>query len=211
MFDLLYSSSVHTEFEAKFLHIDHDDIREKLRARGADCSVPLRVMRRAIIDYPDRRLQSGDPNAYVRIRDEGDRVTLTYKQFSSLTIDGAQEIVTDVSSFEDTIELFTSIGLEVASLQESKRETWMLGDCEIVLDEWPWLDPYIEIEASSESKIRSVASQLGLAWEAAVFGDVMVAYRDQYPHLTDEQTIGLLPEVLFGTPLPALFQERTNI
>lgn len=199
---------MNTEIEVKFLHINHDDIRNKLKETGFLCVTPMRLMRRAIIDYSDRRLQTGKPNSYVRIRDEGDRITLTYKQFDSLSIDGAKEVEVITSSFEDTIKIFTQIGLDVVSLQESKRETWRNDFCEVVLDEWPWLDPYIEIEAATESEVKNVVGKLGLDWSQAKFGDVMVAYRDQYPYLNEKQTVGKVPNVLFDEPFPDLLKEQ---
>ncbi|MBP9701875.1 MAG: class IV adenylate cyclase [Candidatus Pacebacteria bacterium] len=198
---------MNTEIEVKFLHTNHEEIRSRLRDAGFVCVTPMRLMRRAIIDYADRRLQTGNPNSYIRVRDEGDKVTLTYKQFASLSIDGAQEIEVVTSSFENTVKIFTATGLEVVSLQESKRETWRNDTCEVVLDEWPWLDPYIEIEATTESEVRDAASNLGLDWSMAKFGDVMVAYRDQYPYLNETQTVGKVPEVLFDAPLPDLLKE----
>ena len=196
-----------TEIEAKFLNLSHDVVREKLRKIGAACVAPMRLMRRAIIDYPDRRLQTGTPNSFIRVRDEGDRITLTYKQFTTLSVDGAEEVEVIVDSFEDAIKIFTPIGLVVVSFQESKRETWMYEDCEIVLDEWPWLNPYIEIESDSEQKLIALTAKLELNWDDAVFGDVMVAYRAQYPYLTEEQTVGSLPEVRFGAPPPSFLAE----
>lgn len=201
---------MNTEFEVKFLHVDHDEFRQKLKQSGFVCVAPMRLMRRAIIDYGDRRLQTGTPNAYVRVRDEGDRVTLTYKQFDSLAVDGAKEVEVTTSSFEDTIKIFTAIGLEVVSFQESKRETWKKEDCEVVLDEWPWLDPYIEIESINESEVRKVSAELGLDWSKAVFGDVMVAYRDQYPYLSETQTVGKVSEVRFGAPFPDLLKNKNE-
>jgi len=198
---------MNTEIEVKFLHINHDEIRNRLRVAGFECIKPMRLMRRAIIDYGDRRLQVGTPNSFIRVRDEGDKVTLTYKQFAELSIDGAKEVEVVTSSFEDTIKIFTLVGLEVVSLQESKRETWKSDTCEVVLDEWPWLDPYIEIEAATETEVREVASKLGLDWSEAKFGDVMVAYRDQYPHLSETQTVGKVKEVLFNVPFPNLLKE----
>lgn len=198
---------MNTEIEVKFLHVNHEEIRIRLRDAGFECVAPMRLMQRAIIDYTDRRLQVGTPNSYIRVRDEGDKVTLTYKQFSSLSIDGAKEVEVVTSSFEDTVKIFTQIGLEVVSLQESKRETWRSDTCEVVLDEWPWLDPYIEIEATTESEVKDVAQRLGLDWSLAKFGDVMVAYRDQYPYLDETQTVGKVSEVLFDAPLPDLLKE----
>lgn len=197
-----------TEIEVKFLSVDHSVIRNSLTSIGATCTQPMRLMRRAIIDFPDRRLQKGESNSYVRVRDEGDKVTLTYKVFDSLSVDGAREIETTVGSFEDCIGILKAFGVEVSSFQESKRETWMYGDCEIVLDEWPWLEQYIEIEGDSEDVLRTVASKLNLDWSKAAFGDVMVAYRAQYPLLGPNETVGNLKEVRFDAPPPAFLSEK---
>jgi adenylate cyclase class 2 len=195
-----------TEIEVKFLNIDHDELRKLLLLNGGKCVTKLRLMKRAIIDYPDRRLQKKPSNSYIRVRDEGDKTTLTYKKFDSLSVDGAKEIETIVKSFEDTVNIFTAIGLEVESLQESRRETWEIMGSKVELDEWPWLDPYIEIEGPSEGHIRKVSAKLGLDWDKGVFGDVMVAYRAQYPTLSLDDTVGNISEVKFGSPLPSLFK-----
>jgi adenylate cyclase, class 2 len=200
-----------TETEVKFLSLDHSDIREKLTVLGGTCTQPMRLMRRAIIDFPDRRLMQGETNSFVRVRDQGDKITLTFKRFSSFSVGGAQEIETTVGSFEDTVNIFVATGLEAASFQESKRETWHYKGCEIVLDEWPWLNPYIEIEGESEEALKSIAHEMGLDWSDAVFGDVMVAYRAQYPHLKPHETVADLKEVKFGTPLPKFLMSEATL
>lgn len=192
-----------TEIEVKFLNIDHDEIRAKLRGIEAVCTKPMRLMRRAIIDYPDRRLQTGQNNSFIRVRDEGDMTTLTFKQFQSLSVDGAKEITTIVDSFEDTVQIFEAVGLEVLSFQESMRETWEFRDCSIELDVWPWLNPYMEIEGPDTTALQHLSLLLNLDWNDAVFGDVMVAYRAQYPHLQEHQTVGSLSEVKFDAEPPA--------
>lgn len=190
------------EIEAKFLGVNHEDIRNKLREIGAVRTKPMRLMKRAILDFPDRRLQEGEHNSFVRVRDEGDTVTLTFKQFREHTVDGAHEIETIVESFEETVNIFLSVGLVVASFQESKRETWTYKGCEIVLDEWPWLKPYIEIEGESEEELQSITKLLGFKWGEAVFGGVMRAYRVEYPRTSPDDAIGKLAEVRFNTPIP---------
>lgn len=191
-----------TEIEVKFLALDHDDIPTKLIAIGATLETPMRLMRRVTIDTANMK-QKG---AFVRVRDEGNRVTLTYKQFDQLSVDGAKEIEVEVSNFQNTIDLLAAAGLTQGSFQESKRETWKLGTTEIVLDEWPWIKPYIEIEGESEVTLRDVAEQLDLDWNTAIFGDVMSAYRAEYPHLTKGQTVGNVAEVRFGMELPELLR-----
>jgi adenylate cyclase class 2 len=89
------------------------------------------------------------------------------------------------------------------------RETWEFRGCEIVLDVWPWLNTYIEIEGPDTSTLQHLTLLLNLDWNDAVFGDVMVAYRAQYPHLQEHQTVGSLPEVRFDTEPPLFFKYQT--
>lgn len=191
-----------TEYEAKFLDIDIDAMRQRLGALGATLEKPMRLMRRVTIDTDDMKKK----DAFLRVRDEGDRVTVTYKQFDSLSVDGAKEHEITVNDFDETVALLAAAGLLHGSFQESKRETWRLDTVEIVIDEWPWLHPYIEVESHSEAEVQNASERLGLHWGKAVFGDVMVAYRAQYPHLTEKDTVGNLAEVRFNDPLPTLLK-----
>lgn len=191
------------EIEAKFVNVHHDTIRAKLKELGATLQQPMRLMRRVTIDSTTMRAKNG----FLRIRDEGHRTTLTYKQFDELSVDGAKEIEIVVSDFQGAIDLLAAAGLPHKSFQESKRETWVLGDAEVVLDIWPWLDPFIEIEAKTKAAVQNTASALGLNWSDAVFGDVMQAYKIQYPHLKKGDTIGTIAQVKFGDPLPSLLQQ----
>ncbi len=193
-----------TEYEVKFLNVNIDDMRARLHAINATLEKPMRLMRRVTIDKPELK----DKNAFLRIRDEGNKVTITYKQFDSLSIDGAKEHEIIVNDFMKSIALFTAVGLPYGSFQESKRETWIFDGAEIVIDEWPWLSPYVEIESYNETHIKKIAKKLGFNWNDATFRDVMIAYRKQYPHLTAKDTIGNIPEVKFNAPLPSLLKNN---
>ncbi|MCA9301166.1 CYTH domain-containing protein [Candidatus Nomurabacteria bacterium] len=193
-----------TEFEAKFLNINIDEVRVKLKGIGAELKTPMRMMKRVTIDNGLMKSK----NAFLRVRDEGDKVTLTYKQFDELSVEGAKEIELAVGDFDKMIALLKVVGLPHRSFQESKRETWQFEDVEIMIDEWPWLPPYIEIESDSEDKIKDFSSLIGLDWNHAVFGDVMTAYKISYPHLGDGDTIGNLPEVRFDDPLPEMLMNN---
>lgn len=190
-----------TEIEVKFVDVDHDEVREKLRAAGAVCEKPMRTMRRVAFDSDFMR---DGKDSYARVRDEGDRVTMTYKQFDDLSLHGAKEVEFEVSDYEKAIEFLEQLGLKANSAQETRRETWRLGEAEIMLDEWPWLNPYIEIEAESEEAVREAATILGFDFADGVYGDVMAAYRVQYPHLGLKDTVGNIAQVRFGDPLPEI-------
>jgi adenylate cyclase class 2 len=197
------------EIEVKFLNVDFQTVRARLQELGAVCEQPMRLMRRSIIDYPDRRLQTAKGIwGWIRVRDEADKVTLTYKQVADDNEQTTHEIEVVVSSYEDTVALFQAIGLVVESVQESKRETWRYKDSEIVLDEWPWLKPYIEIEGPSRKSLETIASDLGFDWNDAVSGSTTEAYRREYPGITGDDTIGNIPEMRFGTTLPDWLQQR---
>lgn len=195
-----------TEYEAKFLNINLDDIRQKLQSVGATLEKPMRLIRRVSIDTDDLKKK----DAFVRVRDEGDRVTMTYKQFDALSPDGAKEHEIIVNDFDEAIALLAAAGLPHRSFQESKREMWRCDDTEVMIDQWPWLSPYIEVESTSVEKVKDFSQKLGFDWNDAVFGDVMAAYRAQYPHLTENDTVGNIPEVRFGDELPELLKGETS-
>jgi len=193
---------MNTEIEAKFINCDHKRIRHSLKELGATLKHPTRLMRRVIIDTPTMEKK----NAHLRIRDEGDKITATYKQFGSKTIDGVKEIEINVSDFETTIALFAAAGLVQSSYQETRRETWQLGEVEVVLDLWPWLNPFIEIEGLDDTSVKEAASMLGFEWKNAVFGGVLEAYRAQYPLMSPSDTVASLPFVRFEDPLPDMLR-----
>lgn len=194
-----------TEIEAKFLDVSFDSLRAKLATLGATCEQPMRLMRRVAIDNDYMRTGK---DSFLRVRDEGHRATMTYKQFDDLSVDGAKEIEIEVSDYDTTLALLEQVGLIARTSQETKRENWRLGDVEIMLDEWPWLKPYVEIEGPSVESIQTVATQLGFEWGRAVFGDVMAAYRAEYPHLGLKDTVASIPIVRFGDPLPMLLRPQ---
>jgi adenylate cyclase class 2 len=196
-----------TEIEAKFLKVDIEEVRARLKAAGAKLEHPMRLMRRDQFDHLDQRYHKSNFSERLRIRDEEDKLTMTYKK----SVPGSNypiEIETTVGSYEATKQLLTAIGLHGFSYQESKRETWQLDDVEVVIDVWPWLDPYIEIEGPSEESIKAAAARLEFNWDDAEYGSVDTAYRAQYPKMTKHDSIALVPEVRFDMPLPDYLKER---
>lgn len=199
---------MHTEIEAKFLHVDHEQIRAKLRTLGATCEQPMRLMRRKNYDFPDQSL-SNRFNGWVRVRDEGDKITLSYKQMNDRTLLGTKEVQVTVGSFDAADSFLRSIGLAQNSYQETRRESWRLGEVEIELDEWPWIDPYLEIEGPNEKAVREAAGKLGLDWQEATHGSVEVAYQAEYAVTEDE--IDSWPEIIFTEIPKELARKRRKV
>jgi adenylate cyclase class 2 len=113
------------------------------------------VMRRHVFD-----IVPPSPNTWVRLRDAGSHVSLAVKTRlpdQALT----REIEVSVSDFDRTLALLVELGLSSRSYQENARTTYRVGDVDVTLDEWPGLDPLIEIE-SDRATACHVIEQLNL-------------------------------------------------
>lgn len=189
-----------TEIEVKFIDVNIDEIRDRLRTAGAVCEQPMRLMRRTLIET--EAMASND--AFLRLRDEGHKTTLTYKMVKEKSLTGAMEYEVEVSDYDTMQNILLASSFEFQTVQESKRETWKLEDVEIVIDQWPWVKPYIEIEGNSEQAVHEKASRLGFDWNDAVFGGVDVIYHIEYPNMSVRGVIDI-PSVRFSDPVPEVF------
>lgn len=165
-----------TEVEVKFLDINLAEIRAKLRQIGAKLITPERLMRRVNFESPVLSSKS----AWVRVRDEGSHITVTYKQTIDQTVTGTREVNLEVDSYQAAVDFLNAIGLEEKSEQETKRESWELGDVQIELDTWPWLNPFIELEGPSVAALKQTAGKLGFIWDEHLAGDVTAVYQKNY-------------------------------
>jgi adenylate cyclase class 2 len=154
------------EKEAKFLNIDPKKIEKKLIELKTE-KIFEKIYKRIVFDYPDFRLDK--KGAWVRLRDEGDRVTLTFKQRIGMKgRDGKQndksmrEIEVEVDDFKKTAIILRKIGLVDKFYQENKRIRYVLNDIEFDIDFWPKLKPYLEIEAPTWGKVNKAIKMLGL-------------------------------------------------
>ena len=164
---------MNNEIEAKYLDIDKTDIRKKLKAAGAQLLAPEVKMRRTIFDT--------GPNTYARVRDEGDKIVMTYKNYiDDNSILGCKEINLTVNDYDGAVKFLKACGLEMKANQETLRETWVLDNVEITIDTWPWIPTYIEIEGNTEEEVWAVADKLGFQKEDAEFGAVDKIYQHYY-------------------------------
>lgn len=168
-----------SEIEAKYLDVNHDIIRTKLKKHGAVCVHPLRVTKRINFEYPDNRLNELK-HAWLRLRDEGDKVTLAYKQLLDRSLLGMKEVQVIVDDFDRAKEVLSAAGLVQKAYQEVKRESWELDGVQVELDEWPWVKPFVEVEASSEKDVWRVSKLLGLDIDNAKYGSVEIVYQSEY-------------------------------
>lgn len=103
----------------------------------------------------------------IRVRDEGFRITLTYKHKDKKSkYKKEYEIVID--DFDQGVEILKQVGLKEDYYYEKLREIWNYKKCEIVFDDKPSLPPIMEIESHHASKekgekeLYNLAKKLGL-------------------------------------------------
>jgi adenylate cyclase, class 2 len=164
--------AMNIEIEAKFLNIERNDMRAKLVAAGFVCTLPDFLMRRVVFDMPGTQMDT-----WGRVRDEGNKITMTIKRTNDInSVTGTEEIEVCVDDFEDAAKFLEACGLIRRSYQETRREKWQRDNVEVVLDEWPAVPPFCEIEASTEDQVRAAATELGFDWKDALFGAVGSVY-----------------------------------
>ena len=147
-----------TEFEIKFAKINREQMREKLKNIWAKCIMQNTLMKRVVFENPLNKTSS-----YVRVRDEWGKITTTFKDINQdiLDINSVKEIEVEVSDFESMKNIYTSLWIRQKSYQETYRETWGIDDkVYFMLDEWPWISPFIEIEAENEDIVREYVIKL---------------------------------------------------
>lgn len=151
------------EYEVKFFPINLEDMRQKLQDAGASLMTPERLMRRCVFAAD---ANSGMTCTYIRIRDEGNKVTMSAKQHATDgKMDSQKEYETTVKDFDTTHQILLSAGLTQTGYQENKRETWQMLDGTLVeLETWPQLPNYLEIEGKSEEAVKKTTSLLNLSW-----------------------------------------------
>lgn len=186
------NQTIKPEIEATFINIDKAEFRTRLQAAGAVLVQPETLMRRTVFDV--------DEHSFIRVRDEGNRITMSYKHCNSHTLSGMQESCLTVDNYDETITFIKACGFRPKAEQESYRETWRLHDTEIDIDTWPWIPTYVEIEGPTESHVITVAKLLDLNLSDAIYGSVDSVYQVYYD-VTDHD-INYCPEIKF-TDAPA--------
>ena len=116
-------------------------------------------MRRRVFDV---QAHSGNKGKWFRLRQQGDKTTLTYKERSSLEIGSTKELETEVADFDVMTEILQQLERQTMVYQENKRKVYSRNDSEFCIDTWPQVPTYMEIEAASKEQVQETLKLLGL-------------------------------------------------
>jgi len=186
-----------TEFEATFININKTQMRRILKKAGAKLLKKEFLQRRYVFDLPQGHEIKG---GWLRVRDEGDKITLSLKVVDGDKIHNQREVCLKVDSLEKGKEILETIGCPLKAYQETKRELWTLAGVEITIDTWPFLEPFVEIEGDSEKVVKKTAVKLGFDYQQALFCSIDTIYHLKYN----------LPERIFNTETPRIVFKMKN-
>lgn len=186
------------EYEATFTDVNVESIKKRLIDNGAKLVHKRFLQKRIVFHLPKGNEIDG---GWVRVRQEAHGVTVSLKVISGDKIEDQKEVCIQTNSFDESATLLRSIGCREKAYQENYRELWRMGGVDVVIDEWPFLDPYIEIEGGSERLVIDVAKKLKLDYSQAIFGSVDNIYSRKYKisHATINDNT---PRIVFGTKNP---------
>ncbi len=165
------------EYEAKFTNIEKDEVRGRLKASGAVLVRPEFLQRRIPFDLPNG---TASTHAWARVRDEGDKITMSVKVMDGDKIENQKEICLTVDNFDVAVEFLVTIGCAIKPYQETKRELWTLDGLDITIDEWPFLEPFVEVEGKNEEAVKMASEKLGFDYSQALFCGVGKLYIMKY-------------------------------
>ena len=165
------------EYEATFSDIDKDEVRKRLKTVGAELIRPEYLQKRIPFHLPKEKESD---NAWVRVRDEGDKITMSLKIVDGDKIEDQKEVCIQVDDFKNAVNFLEGLGCRPKSYQETKRELWRLDGVDITIDEWPFIEPFVEVEGKSEEAVRAVCEKAGFDYSTALFCAVGELYRIKY-------------------------------
>lgn len=185
-----------TEYEAKFYPVNKEEYRNKLLKLGAKLLIPERKLIRIIAD--SRKNPILQQNHYIRLRDEGDVVRLSYKITADQTgnLSDQKEIDVTVSDFEKATKIMEAAGVVFNYKQETLREEWEYKGAQITIDTWPGLDAYSEIETDSEQKVKKLAEEIGFDWNHRIITAAAEVYERVYK-IEIEKVLEMIQSITF--------------
>lgn len=189
---------MYTEFEATFPNIKKSDARASLKKAGAKLVRKEYLQKRFVFNLPSGHEIKG---GWLRVRDEGDKITMSLKIVDGDKIENQKEIQLKIDNFNEGVALLEATGAKKKAYQESKRELWKLNGVEITIDEWPFLEPFVEIEGKSEDEVKEIARKLGFDYSKAKFCAVDVLYSEKYG-VSEDMINNNTPEILFDGKNP---------
>ncbi|MCA9952471.1 MAG: class IV adenylate cyclase [Anaerolineales bacterium] len=164
--------STSLEVEVKFLVANLAEMRRKLLLAGAVLKKARVYERNIRFDTPDEVLLQKWQLLRLR-QDTAVRITFKSPVIEDLTSEAKvrEELEITVDDFDTAVTIFKRLGFHPIQVYEKYRETFQLGDVEVVLDEMPFGN-FMELEGS-EFEIKKTVTALNLEWNKRILGNYL--------------------------------------
>lgn len=155
----------HLEIEVKFYLNDIGPIRERLAGSSA---VSKGCYFESNIRFDDNNDTLLKNRSLLRLRKDA-KTTLTYKAKTPAENDQFKihkELEVDVSDFNTMNVIIESLGFRKKQIYEKWRETFILNETTICIDQMPFGD-FLEIEGKADD-IKDMSDTMALDWEKRI-------------------------------------------
>ena len=98
---------------------------------------------------------------YVRVRDEGHRITMTYK-LQNPKEKFPEELEVIIDNFDIGVNLLIGLGCKKKYYYEKIREIWKVKETEIVFDTNPGITDRMEVESKTKKELTEIVKELEL-------------------------------------------------
>lgn len=186
------------EYEATFVNINKEGVRSRLKEVGAKLIKEEFLQKRTVFNLPKNNEIKG---GWLRVRDEGDKITMSLKVVDGKEIENQKEVCLIVDDYQQAELLLTALGADKKAYQETKRELWILDEVEVTIDTWPFLEPFVEVEGKDNDVVRAVSEKIGFKWDEAKFCAVDTLYSEKYG-ISTHQINNETPKILFEMKNP---------
>ncbi len=188
------------EFEVTVPWIDMEDARRRLAKSGGVLKRPVCIHKNIMFHLPAGREIKG---GWLRVREEGECVTMSLKIVAGSKISDQEEYLFVAENVQDACRFLELLGAEEKARSEKRREIWALGGCEVTIDEWPYLEPFIEVEGPDETAVREAVVSLGYDYDSCRICAVDVLYSEKYG-VSEDVIDNHTPRICFNMPNPFL-------
>ena len=142
------------EYEYQFANYDKPKLIQEMKQLGAKKKGEY-LFRVNVFEHPNKI-----NDTYIRVRDEGYRITMTYKYQPLNKFADENEII--INDFDEAIMILNNLGCKTKYYYEKIREIWTLNNCEIVFDTIPCNPEIMEIEATKKKDLTKLIKTLDL-------------------------------------------------
>ena len=162
------------EHELRVLDINVEYFMDLLKLLGAQLK-SVGLQRRYVYDF-----KPVDPDRWIRLRTNGKKTTLTFKQQGEATVSGTREMEIVVSDFEETDAMLNVLGYKARGRQENFRARFELNGVEVDIDVWPSIPPLLEVEGQSDAEVFDTLRLLEIAEDRATGLGIKNVYEEVY-------------------------------